>query len=368
MVNYGVKFSTSLLEETEACLTGHISDMSASSRHFKKTVTLNALKKLKESITRFVSPITRNMNFFVFFSLHDSILFKSHLKAHLQGREAASVEDLNVGLSETKKLLTSFVNGDIKYNILTLDGKIAFNKMDIVDREFAIFTTALEFQLLTKEPDSIGYQVVKVLIELFEVANNVLVLLEVFDRFKLNMILEQPEFVELYQFASRFVENHSKIDIKLHEAEDVLKELQTKLYLKGSEECRCLEMLTTIRDSRELFLFILSKKFYGENDTFRNSFQFITTQLQSMDYDENVLNNLPAAVRLLAPFCSVKDSHGINPFKDIMESLRKNSKLEIEKVKIVNQHMSIIQRWFSTSNVSPYQLCSVIPHSLICDQ
>jgi hypothetical protein len=313
------------------------------------------------------------MKFFVFFSLHDSLLFRCHLRAQFQNKEAAvSIEDFGIGLKATKELLTSFVNGNIEYNVLTLHGAIQFNKKGIgkIDEEFSIFKAALHCKLLEKESDSIGYEGLRNLIELFEVADSIQVLHEVLEKFELKMIIEQQEFIQCYQYASEFSDYHCKQDIKLRDAGEALSTIQQKLYLKSQAPTpgqkspsdiskhpklcafKCLETLTTLRDSRELFKFILSRRFYGENDMFRSRFQFITTQLQSMDYDENVLNNLPAAVRILAPFCSIITANSSNPFKDFMEALKESSKFEMERLKIVNRHMSIVQRWFSTSNVS----------------
>lgn len=306
------------------------------------------------NIKTYLQPLEHNLEFFVFFSLHDSVLFKSHLKAKLQCKEkSVSIDIFNAGLQETRELLSLFVNSNIDYNVLTLHGTIHFQNMGIIDKEFAIFKTALHCKHLENdEASNVGYEDLKILFELFKVANYVQVLYEVFEKFELRMIIEQQEFVECYDLASKFKDNKCQVDIKLCEAKKILDDIQRKLYLDNSEECRCLETLATIRDSRELFKFILSRKFYGDNDTFRNRFQFITIQLQSMDYDENVLNNLPAAVRLLSPFCSIKDANSDNPFKDFMKSLKENSKFGMEKLKIVNRHMSLILRWFSTSNVS----------------
>jgi hypothetical protein len=259
------------------------------------------------------------------------------------------MNDLNIGLKETKELLTLFVNGNIEHNVLTLHGRIQLNSKDIIDKEFSIFEAALDRKLLTKATDSTGFEDLKDLIELFEIANKVQVIYEVLEKFELKI---PEEFRQCHEYASQFADYHCKQDTKLHEAGAALRTIQQKLYLSNSEECKCLETLTTIRDSRELFKFILNRKFYGENDTFRSHFQFITTQLQSMDYNENVLNNLPAAVRLLAPFCLIKTSDHYDSFKRFMEALKENSQFEIEKLKIVNGHMSIVQRWFSTSNVS----------------
>lgn len=349
-MNYGTKFSTALLKDIEECLVGLISEISTSGRvNFRPEVKLCALKLLYGRIETFLKPLEENMEFFVFFSLHESIIFKSHLRAQLRCKGTVySIEDFSIGLKATKELLSLFVNGNIEYNVLTLDGAIQLN----IDKEFSIFKAALHCKHLEKDAGSTGYEDLRDLMELFEIANYVQVLYEVFEKFELRMITEQEEFVICYQLASKFKDNLSEVDIKLHDAKEVLSDIRRKLYLESSEEWRCLEVLTTMRDSRELFKFILNRRFYGENDTFRSHFQFITTQLQSMNYDENVLNNLPAAVRVLAPFCSIKDSDSRNPFKDFMESLKENSRFEMEKLKIVNRHMSIVQRWFSTSNVS----------------
>ena len=350
-MNYGIKFPNSLLKDIEGCLVGHISGISTSGYvTFKQEVKLCFLKLLDASIDAFLKPLKENMEFFVFFSLHDSLLFKSHLKAKLQCKGGAvSMKDLSTELKTTREVLSKFVNGNIDYNSLTLHGAICLNTKDVIEKEFAIFEAALLCKHVEKQTNSAGYKNLKVLFELFEIANSVQVLYDIFERFELKMVIEQHEFVKCYESASKFKGNQCQI--KLDEVMGVLTDIQGKLYLKNSEECRCLEVLPTIKDGRELFNFILSRKFY-EGDTFRSRFQFITTQLQSMDYDENVLNNLPAAVRLLAPFCSIKNSHSPNPFKDFMESLKEYSRFEIEKLKIVNKHMSIVQRWFSTSNVS----------------
>ena len=354
LVNYGAKFCTSLLEDIEKCLVGHISGISTTGCvRFRQDMKLYTLKLLNRNIESFLKPLEENMEFFVFFSLHDSVLFQSHLRYQLQPKKTGfSIEEFNIGLQATKELLTSFVNGSIKYNVLTLYGTVQLNSKTIIDAEFSIFKTALDHKLLVQETGSSGYEDLKDLIELFEIANNIQVLYEVLEKFELRKIIEQQEFVSCYQLASKFKDNHCEEDIKLHEAKNILSEIRGKLYLQSSDECSCLELLVTICDSQELFKFILSRKFYGEHDTFRSRFQFITTQLQSMDYEENVLNNLPAAVRLLAPFCSIKTSENPNPFMAFMESLKENSTFKMEKLKIVNRHMSIVQRWFSISNVS----------------
>ena len=350
LLRFGVKFSTSLLEDMEQCLEG-CNVSSVGSLKFKQVFTLNTIKSLDQTIKEFLQPLEENIDFFVFFSLLRSILFSEHLKHHLSVFEDISIEDLNTGLIATKKTLQSFVNGDIKYKDLTLNGVVSLKNVENIDKEFEIFKAGLACNHLRKDTGKGGYEDLKCLFKLFEIAKKVQIMHDVLETLELGAISAHPEFVECFKLASQFKDTRQDIDIKLCDAKDTLKDIQAKLYLSNSEECKCLEMLLPIKDSRELFNFIVARKFYGDSDAFRNRFQFITTQLQSMDYDENVLNNLPAAVRLLSPFCSLKATSSSNPFKDFMESLKENSKYGTRKLAIVNEHMSIIQKWFSNTNV-----------------
>lgn len=247
----------------------------------------------------------------------------------------------------------SFIDGTIYYSDLVLSGKLTVDQA-----EMAVLKKALDLKIL-KSSSPTGFQDFHDLLEVFKLSNHVATLREIFEKFNLDWILQDRSFIQCYGMASKYTcKMFLKVQVQLKKSNELLSEIQERLYLKGSVESQCLDILVHIRNCRELHKFIAAKKFYGEKglDSCRRQYRLITTRLQHMNYDESVLNNLPDAVNMIAPLHSINESCSNDAFKEVMFAIVDNSKFSSTKLQNVNRNMSLIQRWFSHASVSSFNL------------
>ncbi len=296
------------------------------------------------------------MDMFIFFKVHKSCLFHRHLKSQLINNSRPTPLQFNEALKAVKDVILSILLGTIRYDVLSIKGLIDLDALNI-DHEFKIFDSAIKESIFLI--DQGNFYTLRHVLEIFKLSHHLQTLKDILERFGLRTILEDPEFVKFYRGTSIYREEKDKVTIKLLEARAELLKIKNSLCIQDQND---LEILSHIKNSPELFKFIIAKSFYGDVglNSFRQQYQLITTQLQHMEYDENVLNNLPAAIKLISPFYWINQSNSPNPFKNLMRGINDNLRCGSRELHIINKNMALIQRWFSHANVRKYRCNTVM--------
>ena len=80
---------------------------------------------------------------------------------------------------------------------------------------------------------------------------------------------------------------------------------------------------------------------------FLQQYQLITAQLQHEEYDEQVLNHLFAAFKVISPFMDAKKS-----FTELMREVTAlNAVNGLKQLETVNTNITLIRLWFSRAEV-----------------
>ncbi len=317
----------------------------------KINCTLHDLDSLLKCIRKFTAPLEKNLNLFIFFKVHQSSLFHFHLKSYLSHGDKITMYSFNEALLDTRKILASIFDGTISYSILTGNGQLDLHSMNI-EQEFKVLQLAVENRIVSGCNQNHLIEL-KNLLQLFKLAHHIQCLQDIFQKYQLEVISSDPDFIKCYEDTAPYRDEKQKVTLKLSDTGSKLNEIKRALCMPIDRKSESLDVLLDITESPELFKFIIDKEFYGDAglELFRKQYQLITIQLQHMEYDENVLNNLPAAIKITAPFCSFRVSEPTDAFKKLMKSINDNL-CGSNELRIINRNMSLVQRWFSHANVS----------------
>ena len=137
--------------------------------------------------------------------------------------------------------------------------------------------------------------------------------------------------------------------------------IKTSLCLEGGANYSCLKIFPAVAKSAAFYQFMQERQFVGEKGQalFQQQYQLITAQLQHEEYDDNVLNQLPAALVLMAPFMDREQT-----FIKLMTQV---TKLDISRGLIqlenVDMNIKLVRLWFpcALAEVS----CSLLLHLLL---
>lgn len=345
---FGVEFSPKLLENVEPCFGERKFEYKEEIKN-KSSCQLCNLRSLRDNFLEFFQCLhPEDLIFFLFFvKVNQSDLLKYHMKNELQSSRV-TMEELSFAIRKAKEIAQSILNGNIMYKQL-------FVHLDInLQAEFFSLEKSVQLKVLRVKSNQNAYQCLKDLLQVFEFAHHIDTLKKIFEKFELLNIAKDPNFISFHKETEGYRDDPTKISIELSEATAMLAKLKTKLSIEKSSDSHSLDALACIEHSQELFKFIVSKDFYGDIglNSFHQQYHLITTSLQHLEYDENVLNNLPAAVKLIAPFYSINKAQGDTPFFDLMQAIKDSLRCGSKELDIVNKNMSLVHKWFSQANVS----------------
>ena len=217
----------------------------------------------------------------------------------------------------------------------------------------AILTKALslhELSFLVKEMEKFLQSMLQLMLELPQYVSHIQIIHRICEQYKLQGCLDDPQLVELCQLAEylNIGVNHAKMTpLEASQKTETIKEI---LCLSSGASSHCLELFTAVGDSTAFYQFVHDKQFVGEKGqaVFQQQYQLITAQLQHEEYNETVLNHLYAALKFISPFM---DTH--QNFHQLMSQVTNlDFTNEMKQLQTVNTNITLIQRWFSHTEVS----------------
>ena len=348
-----------------------------------KDCSLCDLCELVTLLQKFEQPVLSYLEMLVFFKLRKSVMFDKYLKDQLrhlrlesEDSTAASTgkssihnfspsysspkpvqyeesreESLQMkvfiqSLRNTKELLSKVMKGNAEYYEITARGQLQLENLKI-DEEFAVLSEFSKFHPLIS---CTGLSDVKTMLELFQYSNYIHNIQEVCTQYKIQGCLDDPKLTELMVLVGELGSENARAKLTPIEASQRMQVVKENLSFTEKNASICLDLFPVVRDSADFYQFIRDKQFYGENGKaiFYQQYQLITAQLQHEEYDEQVLNHLFAAFKLMTPFLDSSQDMG-----SLMSKVQKlditNGQMQLETV---NKNISLIRLWFLRAEVS----------------
>ena len=342
-----------------------------------KQMTLNKLKRLVKVVNFFQCQLLPDLNMLVFFKLNKSDLFESYLQ-HYLGKMSNSEQDTTTNaevhpsgiiapafkqdpmqdpqlqnllsaLKSTSKLIHKIKSDTATYSGVTAEDKLMLQKLDI-KREFDILSRYLQGSSPSDYSEKL--KGVRSMLELFQYTMHVETIQAVCEQFHLEKCTNDCLLKELVSIPGSFA-NRSNLTPK--EAAQKMDRVKEILLLGGNKSPKYLDIFPAIRNSAPFYQFV--KQFKGPQGqaNFLQQYQLITAQLQHEEYDEQVLNHLRAAFKVISPFMDENKT-----FSKLIEEVVKLDAVSGQmQLETVNANITLIRLWFSRAEVRVH--CALIP-------
>jgi hypothetical protein len=357
-----------------------------------KNMSMKELTSLVKKVNSFQEDFFEFRNTFVFFKLNRSILFHKYLWHYLE-KVAKSEEDqeasipfpgfssrisgmrfspssgsmvqgrpmqhLLSALQSTLKLMERLMSGTATYSEITAEGNLMSYLLDTtrtIDAQRELISQQIdlrrEFEILSRYGKEfkpflrIDFSGMQSMLELAQYSKHVDDIQFVFDQYHLTSCSEDPLLKELIDIV-KDVKSGNTSSLTPTVAKQQM--ARVKEILNCGESSKWLYIFAAVRESAAFYKFVKEKKFDGSEGqaVFVQQYQLITAQLQHEEYDDQVLNHLRAAFKVISPFTDssktfsslVKEVAALNP----VDSLN--------HLQTVNANIVIVRLWFSKSEV-----------------
>ena len=228
------------------------------------------------------------------------------------------------------------------------------------ESEFRIMCGFPEFQDISTANEQ-GKEGIKHMLELFQYSQQISVIPDVCAQYRLNQCLNDPKLKELKKIVNsvKSAEDRAKVTGKI--ANNHMKKIWEVLNFTDDPSVakKCLKIFPAVANCAEFYQFIQKKGFADDRAAFSSQVQLITAQLQHEDYNENVLNHLMPAFQYITPFLDKEQSLGelmnkvIKLFRDGV-GFGRDSRKDFCQLETVNSNITMIQLWFSRTEVRIY--------------
>ena len=343
--------------------------------HVKQGTTLHMLNTLvNDHLVSFMQPLQHYITVLAFFHFNQSKIFNEYMcmqcKVLLEPSLEKRPQSFILGMDEDNgdetapKRLTTLVlaeatDGAVKQLVNLIEGKstysevVAYGQVNLeqldIDAEFGVFSQFSQLKLVPINNEC-GLDALKHLLKLFQIPDHIDCIHDVCEQYNLEGCLNDPIVAWLCEKALYLKSEKSKQEISLSQAMELLKSLKESLCYNTPQADQCIELFKSVRNCIPFRNFILEMKFDREGGQmlFQQQYQLVTAQLQHEEYNENVLNHLTAAMKLISPFLNTKHC-----FKCLMTNV---TQLDWTKglytLTTVSENITTIQLWFSRVEVS----------------
>ena len=317
--------------------------------------SLNSLCQLVRQITTFLAPVEPSMDLLVYFTLHHSYLFSTHMHRALSeiATNERTPEQVHIAVDHVKALLVKVLKGTATYGEIIVENfRLEVFK---VEEEFS---TLLECQNLRQYGTyTTGFTGIKSLLKLIQFARPILILKQVFEQYGLDRCSNDSHFEEIYKLALTLQDSEERANISIYDAIQKWKIVYKALCLKENASPKSLELFSKVADSADFYQFLKEKDLVGTlgSVAFHHKVEIITRHQERDDYQEMVLNHLIAAFEFIAPIMdpSHKSLHSLMSAVATLELPEGLPQLET-----VRKNMHFIQFWFSHSEDTPENVSS----------
>lgn len=339
-----------------------------------KDMTFNKLSILVQEVKSFQQPLREYHNALVVFK-NEGTLFKEYLQNYLDSQapqddlssefsspssfssspvaitkheesQEISMETFVSGLEHANALILHVMAGSATYSEITAGDVQMLKDLDI-ETEFTILSRYAKLS----GADFSGESGLKAILELPQYAICCENIKNVCEQYHLTSCLKDSSFMELM----KIVEESSSVIVRSkmtpNEAKLKMDKMKEILCLTEKSGSKHLKIFEALMDSAPFYQFVNEKNFYGKQgqDLFLQKYQLITAQLQHEDYDEQVLNQLKPAFKIISPFMNSEQT-----FTQLMTAVTNlvNPVDDLTHLEVVNTNIMTIQKWFSRAEVS----------------
>ena len=341
--------------------------------YLTKRCTMLNMSTLIRDLDDFLSPLCEQSaleDLLVFFSLFRSQLFFSYLKYNFEStlHDSALVTSATQNetdrlacfvkaLEQTNFILTRIFEGLITYDEITAHCSIDLDELNL-EQEFVILLKFVQWNELPCTPTTRGLDNVRCLITLFKLANRIHVIKDVCRQYHLKECEADDNLKELLQIADELGKEHTRTTLSPEDAIKRMKDVRKLLVPTETDtDYQYLDVFAKVKDSADFYRFLKEKDFIGDKgqDRFDQQYQLITAQLQHEDYDDQVLNHLYAAFKLITPFMDESQTF-TSLIKNVKQLLMASCKrLDatncLMQLETVNRNIHKIRLWFSRAEV-----------------
>ena len=332
-----------------------------------KNVTVKELTMLVEEVDKFQKPLVKYYKALVFFK-DEGILFNKYLRYYIKNKtpmqqdsiklfsssaslapsmiqsisqgasqETSSLKTFVSGLERASKLIRDVLSGTATYSEIIAGDEEMLNRLDI-NQEIAILAKYGEVFGLCCD----GLKGVQSILELSQYTTHCESIVNVCEQYNLTGCLTDPSLEHLREIVKLNSSEEARMKITPNEAKskmDIMKEI---LCLNEGISTECLSIFEAASDSVPLYRFMTDKNFSGEDDIFQQQYDLIAADLQHEEYDEQVLNQLKPAVKIIAPFLKTQQD-----LKQLMLEIvaLTNPTERIKQLKFVNENIMTIFVW-----------------------
>ena len=347
-----------------------------------KQCSLQELSDLDQCLDEFQKPLVSQLDMLKFFKLNRNVMFDKYLRlkirqvlqeetviefaesaAKLYTPVSSSLQPVlqkkqpSIGISVmvlckalvcTQELLQKIMNGEAVYSEIIAEGEVDLEQIDVV-HEFDILK--LYFSTFRPHDFQVNFEGLfglKSLLELFQYTKHVHTIHSVCEQYQLNRCLQDPHLQTLKELVDRLDSEDYRAKVTPKFASKQMKLVKESLCVSEVTFSHCFTIFAAVADSAEFYRFVQEERFYGEKGQtiFHQQYQLITNELQHEDYDESVLNHLPAAFKVITPFLDRNQT-----FHQLMTQVSSLDTVPI-RLETVNMNITLIRRWFSRAEVN----------------
>ena len=252
---------------------------------------------------------------------------------------------LQRAMDSTRDLIMKLMQGTAAYSDIIAKGKLNLEKLDIKQELSTLRRSAMHLKLPVGLCEGLGS--VRSMLEFFQYIHHIKTIHSVCKQYQLQGCLRDCHLVELCELVEKLSSEESRAKLTLIEASTKMEKVRHILCQASPSS---LELFTAVGDSTAFYQFVRDKQFVGEKGqaVFQQQYQLITAQLQHEEYNETVLNHLYAAFKIIEPFTDRNQS-----FHQLMlQVARLDVTNGLKQLKTVNTNITLIQLWFSRTEVS----------------
>ena len=354
-------------------------------------LSLCKLSALVEELEAFLQPIVKVLNVLVFFKLYPSQMFNKYLEVYLmkenrpeQRRQHNDTNDsalsapvpatsmqsclkdqsaleglplhvLHKATNHTHDLIMRLIQGTAKYSEIIAEGEMNLESLNI-EQEFNALHSFLAYLNISMASHE-GLAGVRCMLELFQYIHLIWTIHSVCEQYQLQGCLKDIQLLELCELVKDLNLKENCAKLTPLDASKIMKSVKKILCLDSMPFPHCLELFTAVQDSAAFYQFVCDKRFVGikGKDVFLQKYQLITAQLQHEEYDETVLNHLPAAFAIIEPFM---DTH--QNFHQLMtQVINLDVTNGLKQLQTVNTNITLIRLWFFRTEVSGGEVFAV---------
>ena len=349
-----------------------------------KSVSLIELTSSVNSLKCFFQPLTTDLSLqLVFFKLSKSELFNKYLRIHIQrlsqepqDNHSNTTPDLDLpslippvvhpnlvssdseglpmssfisALESTYNLILKIMHGDATFSEIIMGDRLMLQQLAI-EKEFAILSKYMQVAGLPMDnTHREALNGVQCILELFQYATHVKNITMVCEQYHLKNCLSDPLLEELIEIMQKHTTEEGMSKMTLHMAIEKMKRVKEILCLDKSASSKCLDLFPAMVDSAAFYQFVRDKQFHDQKGqaNFVQQYQLITAQLQHEEYDDQVLNHLYAAFKVISPFMDEEKN-----FTELMKAVTAlNIASGLKQLETVNANIILIRLWFSRAEV-----------------